>query len=72
MRMYLVKQRNKLNLSMRKVAEMANLDFHHYCRIETGQIKSVGFITFCKIARVMSIELSELFTAEAEYLSLPI
>ena len=38
--MYLVEQRNKLNLSMRKVAEMANLDFHHYCRIETGQIKS--------------------------------
>ena len=69
MRMYLVKQRKKLNLSMRKAAKIAELDFHHYYRIETGQIRLVNFIVLCKIGQAMSIELNELFAAEAEYLS---
>ena len=69
MRMYLVKRRYELNLSMRKTAELSGFDYHHYNRIETGQIKRIGFITLCRIAKVLKIDFNYLFNEEVAYLS---
>ena len=69
MRMYLIKQRFKCNLSIRKAAMLLGYDVHHYRRIETGDIKNPSFITLSKIGLLLQIPLKELFDKEVEYLS---
>ena len=67
MRMYLVNQRQVLDMSIRKTSSVLGMDIHHYRRIEQGHIAHVGFITFCKIAHVLEISLEELFEQELLY-----
>lgn len=67
MRMYLVNQRQALGLSMLQTSSILDLDFHHYYRIEMGQIKRVSFLILCRIARVLEISLDDLYKLETTY-----
>ena len=67
MRMYLVNKRQVLDMSIRKTSSVLDMDVHHYRRIEQGHIAQVGFLTFCKIARVLEISLEELLEQELLY-----
>ena len=67
MRMYLVNQRQALGLSMLQTSSILDLDFHHYYRIEMGQIKRVSFLILCHIAHVLEISLDDLYEMETIY-----
>jgi len=70
-RMYLVEARQKKNLSMRKTALAAGMSVSHYSRIESGDRNSGGFfLTFCKIAEVLDINLNDMYRFEKEYKTL--
>jgi len=43
------------------------MDFHHYRRIEQGNIDQVGFLLFCRIAHALGFGLDEILEQELIY-----
>ncbi len=68
MRMYLVKARQDLGYSQRKVANEADISFQHYSMLETGQRgKHVSLLLVGRIARVLEIPLERFYVLEEQY-----
>jgi transcriptional regulator with XRE-family HTH domain len=67
MRMYLVKRRQELDMSMNETSRVVDMDFHHYRRIEQGNIDQVGFLLFCRIAHALGFGLDEILEQELIY-----
>ena len=66
--MHLVKARQTKKWSIHKVANVLNIDVHHYYRIEVGAIKKVNFVLMCRIASALEIDLNKLYRLENDYL----
>lgn len=67
MRMYLVNKRRDMNMSMRKTSIASHMDFHHYSRIERGEIARVDFLIVARIAYALDISLDDLYQMELIY-----
>ena len=67
MRMYLVNKRLDMNMSMRKTSIAADMDFHHYSRIERGEIARLDFLVIGRIAYALDVSLDDLYEMEVIY-----
>ena len=69
MRMYLVRARQKLGYSQRRVAKVAGVSYQHYSMFENGtRGKQVSLMIVGKISKVLEIPLEVFYVLEKEYL----
>lgn len=69
-RAYLVKAREKKNLTMRKTASLAGISYQHYSKIEYGEKGSkLSLRIMARIAEALSLSLDDLNAFEKEYQS---
>ncbi len=69
MRVYLIKRREKLGYSQRKVARLSNISYQYYSQFENGHCgKHISLRMAAKIARALELTLEEFYVLENKYI----